>query len=63
MSLFCDYSFVGRSLEFPIIVTSVEREQLSVGSFVCVTGDGVPDRQGEVIRMVSNSVFVRLTEF
>jgi hypothetical protein len=62
MKLFCDYSLVGRSMEFPVIVTKLEREELRVGSLVCITGDGIPDRQGVVVRLASNSVVVRMDE-
>ena len=56
MKFFCDYSLVGRSMEFPVIVTKLEREELRFGSLVWITRDGIPDRQGVVVRLASNSV-------
>ncbi len=62
MKLFCDYSLVGRSMEFPVIVTKLKREELRFGSLVCMTGDGIRNRQGVVVKLASNSVVVRLDE-
>jgi hypothetical protein len=60
--LFCDYAIVGRSEEFPLLVAVDERNELSVGSLVCVTGDGVADRQGVVTRVAETSVVVRVSQ-
>lgn len=60
IELFCDYSLVGLATEFPLIVTPDEHARLSVGSFVVVLGDSVPDRLAEVFRIEKSTVFVRV---
>jgi hypothetical protein len=62
MKLFCDYALVGRSIEFPVVVTKSERQDLRIGSLVCITGDGVPDRQGVVVKLEATGVLVRLDD-